>query len=1105
MEHLIGYIEGNVDELVGDLIPALREADGVFKECERLALQEALHESLWYVAQYARSRDFEPLERSFMALQRLWPRSRLFQSAFVRILFGLEDLVTIRAADLYEDPLDFIDALRALRAALREALCTFADRVQERYVTWAARPDKPSTGYTMPMTPTTGAAPGTQRAEVELSREVEARAPAGGEAPPPEIGRWIGRDDELRQLWGRLRTMTEREAAGHHVVALSGASGVGRSALIDRFLEHAQRQTDDAPMVLRASAPRLFSMPRWPVAMLLRDAFDAPLGVAGNADRVTRRLETLADALSSRAKVHRGTLLGAAPFLLRLMGEHADLGGLPSRTLGIRLRRALVTFVETMALAARFRTGVPLFLVFEDAEELDASSWALLIHLLRSVRQAAPLLVLLTYEKSFEPPAVLTRSQAFSEVSVGAFDLGEAEAFIDAVLSPNALDEQTRLRLTVGAKGSPLHLYETVRQLVDDGIVAKVDGTWREVMALPDTGIGDLAAIVQRRRGRLDSTAAEVLEVVAVVEDTTGGAVLEEVAARRAIGREELVEALRELERQGLVTSDVGDLSIVARARHTLIHDEVYRQMGLERRRAIHEDAGEVFLRLSGAQAFPSLAASHLALAGQPTRALHGLLDGVDRSVECHNLHGALDLCGQALGLVEGLAGGDRDLFLFRALRRRAHVYELLGQQEAQARDLEHLTALAENAGTPAERQALGLVAANYAVTVGRGDQAEVALKGLVKATPEGERTWVSAGLGLAVNAWQHRDRAACEASVTRALDKLEGRSEPALRARALYLQARCRAADGQLPIALNRFFEAWRLLRAAGDVYGESVVVHEVALWYWTRGRPLDADRLLRRASGLLREADEPRARPPQHQSHAEHHPALRHNDEANDLYAEVIRAVDKEADRPMHATATIGQGRILVNRGQFDEAMSLLATCLKELGRKWVTHPIYVDALVALAMNFSMFARGEKLVVGGLRYAGEAKERAGKTGHMAGLVRALVIQVRGLVVLERTDEAEARMRELDGAMAAAVAEEPRFERLRSEVELCRYHLRKARGDASGAKGALDVAWAELQAQLEPLRGSGYERKFLSNIFQNREIQMAMGIDDDAAMSIEA
>ncbi|MCA9561247.1 MAG: hypothetical protein KC583_22010, partial [Myxococcales bacterium] len=166
----------------------------------------------------------------------------------------------------------------------------------------------------------------------------------------------------------------------------------------------------------------------------------------------------------------------------------------------------------------------------------------------------------------------------------------------------------------------------------------------------------------------------------------------------------------------------------------------------------------------------------------------------------------------------------------------------------------------------------------------------------------------------------------------------------------------------------------------------------------------------------------------------------------------------------------------------------------CLKDLGRQSKKEPQYVDALLTLPMNFASFARGEKLVSGGLRYAGEAADRAMEIGYLRGLVQALVIQLRGLVVLDRASEARARLGELEAAMSSALDHDPRLMRMQAEVELCRYQVFKAVGEDGQAEDALDAAWDELQHQVRCLEGSGYERGFLNNIFQNREIVMAKG-----------
>lgn len=1093
VENLIAYIDRHVEELVLDLVPALREVDPLFRECDPVRLHPTLSEALRHFSGYADRRDPRALEAAFETLRTLWPTDRLYQSALIRIFFGVEDLVAIRAQALYDDLEEFIDALRALRAAVREALCSFGDRVQRRH----ARPedDELDDRHTMPLSGGSEATP---------LHDIEARLPAARSAnvermgqPPP-----VGRADEHRHLWTRLRAVAARDGGEHQVVGVKAPSGYGKTTLVQSFLERVHRQLGRAPEVLHARAPRLFDLPAWPIAVLLRDALGVRPGMEGNADRVRSRLHALAEVRRVRAPEAAEALLQSEPFVLRLLGEEppgATLGGLSPRTVGLRTRAALVGVVEALAVRARGRTGAPLFLFIDDANDMDESSWELLRHVIRRVDTRAPLMVLLTYDARFGVPPSIARLPGFGEITLPQFDLGEGEAVIDGLLAPNRLDDQTRLRLNAGARGSPLLLYEAVRQLVEDGVLGLEGGHWVEVMPLPEGVVGDLPAIVARRRQRMGEVAAKVLEIVVITEDTTGGTVLEEVAGRRAIGRDELLAALDELARHGLVEVDDDDeRGLTARTRHPLVRDEVYRQMGLDRRRAIHEDAGEVLARLAGPRAFASLAASHLALAGLPGRALHALVQGIDRCLGADNLSGTLDLCGQALGLLDGLPAEDHDRFLYEVLRRRERVHGRMGRHELQDEDLAHLEQLARVMGDEDQRRALARRRASLAVVLGRHAEAEERALASLPTDQPGSEAWVRTRLLLALNCWQRGDRDEARIFIEEAFEGAQEVLPPSLRARLLHARGLIEAGGGHLPEATHHLFEAWRLLRRGEDMHTEALVVQALGELFHARGRLLDAQRLLRRADALLRDADEPRARARVLVDLGDLYAMVGDFDEADRCYLEAQRRVDRTRDRGVHAAAVIGQGRILVHRGQFEEAMSVLAQCIKELGRNAVREPIYVDALVALAMNFAMFARGEKLVLGGLRYAGDAADHATRIGHFRGLVQALVIQVRGLVVLDRAAEASARLADLDVALDSALAADPRMARLRTEVELCRYQVCKALGHDDEADVALRAAWAELQNQLGCLRGSGYERGFLTNISQHREIVMAVGEQDE-------
>lgn len=1075
VQNLVSYIEGHLDELVDDLLLSLRETDPAVRDEDPTRVQMGMREGLWHYTLFAETREPQHLDASYDALVGIWRGERVRPSTLVRAICQFEDLVVIRAQGLYLDADDFIDAMRALRAVTRETLALVCDRLPGG----AASPASTS--------------PGDHPAGTYDDARVR------GDLPSARVlmdhlarVRPVGRSDELRQVWARLRVVTSLEG-GHQVVGVKAPDGFGKSTLVSTFLDRVERQIEGPPSVLRVRVPRLFDLPSWPVAALVREAFGLGLGGEDSAERVRDGLNQLS-ALAPALPVDHDALVDGAPHLARLLGLEAEGWGLPDtgRAGRVGRRRALVSLFEALSLQARQETRGPLFIVIEDAGELDTPSWDILRHLLDRVRPVAPLMVLLTYDARFSVPPALTRSPAFTEVPLQPFDMHEGEQLIDAMLSPNGLDEQTRLRLHAGTQSSPLLLHEAIRQLVFDGVIGLDGDRWIEITRLPDGEIGELAGIVSRRRALLSPLAAEVLEILTVIEDTADAEVFDAVLERRGIGREARDRAVAELLDRGLIDSALVFGLPVPRSRHPLVRDELYRQMGIDRRRAIHEDAGEVFRALPGSAAFPSLAAGHFALARRPLRALEGLIEGIDRCLETQELTGALDLCSQAFGLLKSAPREEQDELLYRVLRRRERIYALLGHQDLRRQDFAQLDELVERVGEPADREALALRRAGMAVLGGEHAFAEEQLVEFMGATEPGQAARVR--LALALNSWQQGQPDEAMIFVEEALRDADALPET-MRGRLLMLLGRIRAAGGQLDEGLHRFFEAWRCARRGGDLLGEGLAVAAIAEVFWIRGRLIDADALLRRADALLAEVEEPRARMRVLLRLAQLHALFGDFDEAGELYGEVLRGTDKQRDRLLHAEAIIGQGRILVHRGRLEEATSLLGMCLKELGgRKAVREPLYVDTLLALATNLALSARGEKLIGGGLRYAEEAADRAAEIGHHEGLVRALVIQLRGLMVLDRGQEALDRLPELLEATRVALTMQPRFARLLAEVELCRSLVHRSMGDHDTAAVAIERAWAELSRQLDLLRGSGYERGFLTNIIPHREIVQAIG-----------
>jgi tetratricopeptide (TPR) repeat protein len=1089
---LLSYIEEHAASLVGDLVPSLVEVDPIFRACDPEALQARLTEAVGCLVAYTRGRDPGHLEGAWRAMAALWLPEQRYLSAFVRALVGVEELIAIRGQGVYETPQDFLDVLPVFRATVREALCACGDLIQGRSVgaddgfattTALAQPvERQST----PTQPIEGALASWTRRRVAQSQSPQPIAseetagpattalpagedrlmgqrtgplPAGREAGSRTLGpgRFVSRVPELQKLWERLRVAAGKASPHHEVIGVKAPDGYGKTSLLATFADRVQRHLGRPAVYLRARAPRLFSLPLWPFVTMLRGYFQSPLGDPHLAEKVRAELERLSSHLPERSRdgVDRGGLRAAAPHVLNLLGDEspetrAAVEGLDGRTAGVLLRRSLVTVVHAIGRAASAETGAPLFIEVEDAGEMDAPSWELLHELVREVHGDIRLMILITYAGQVFVPATLARYPGFTELILQPMDMSEAEALIDGLLDPNELEDTTTFRLMTAARGSPLLLYEGTRQLVEDAIIGRRDGTggpWVEVASLPEEGvIRDLGGVVARRLGALDPTTRTVLEVVTVIEDAMGGDVLEAIVSRRAVGADELMGSIRKLSTAGLLFVSTRAGGLGARIRHPLVRDEIYRQMSTDRRRAVHEDAGEVYERIYGASGLPSLAAAHLAMAGLPGRALHGLLRGVDRELAVHNLVGALELCNQALGLLKGLQRPEYDEFLYEVLHRRERVYGLLTQAESQSADLEMLLPLAERVAEPP-------VTLRIRRRRAERDEARIFLDEALEAAAD---------------------------------------APAVLRGRLHHAHGLFDAQDRREKEGIEHFLDALLAFREAGDLLGEALVCRALAVSFWSRGRPAEATELFERAVALLRRVGEAEPLRMVLLDQGRLHAFLGDFETAWAAFGEVLELGDRGSTRLMGAVATVGRGRVLVNRGDFDDAMRLLAGCLKDLGRVAMRRSVYVDGLNALAMALATYSRGEKLIVGALRYAGEAADRATEMGYLPGLVESLGVQVRGLLGLGRTQEAEARLAELDSAIQAAEELDGRYARLRAPAEFYRYRVSLALGDDGRAEEARDAAWAELSRQAATMEGSRFQKTFLVNVLVHREIAEA-------------
>ena len=517
----------------------------------------------------------------------------------------------------------------------------------------------------------------TRRVYAALQAESDTAGPdrdTGRPARPGLVGR-AGEWDTALAAW--------RDAAGGRVglLLVSGEPGVGKSRLLD---ELARVVPGAGGRVARARAYETGGRLPWgPVIDWLRgDAVRASVAALEPAWRA--ELGRLVPELGAG-----GTPAG---------GGDAGLFSLPG---GDALQRR-----RLLDAVGRALTGAgPLLLALDDLQWCDEDT----IDAVGFVAHAfpeAPVLVATTlrdHEVDAGHPAVRLVDELDRDGVVVRVPLARLDAASTAELAHRLtgadVDGPAAERLFAATDGNPLFVVEAVR--------AGFDGR-ADAMPLTPT----VQAVIRSRLRRLSPAAAGVAEVAATVgRDFT----LDELAAATGTEPTELIEPVDELWRHRIIREHRGAYDFG----HDLIRQVAADSVSPARRRRLHRD---IALGLAAAHAddpgpVSARLARHYAAAALVPEAIAALRAAAAWSLEVYALDDAVASLRQALGLLEGQAGGPPRDALELDLRQELGVPLVARDGYASAGALEvyeRAAALARRLGRPLSppvRRGLGLAA----------------------------------------------------------------------------------------------------------------------------------------------------------------------------------------------------------------------------------------------------------------------------------------------------------------------------------------------------------------------------------------------------------
>ena len=377
---------------------------------------------------------------------------------------------------------------------------------------------------------------------------------------------FVGRDAEMETLFTAL---DEAKAGKGQVVAVVGEPGVGKSRLFWEFT-HSHR-TQDCLVLEAASVSYGKATTYLPVIDLIKGYFQIePRDDTRKVrEKVTGRLFSLDRALEG--------CLAPLLWLLEVGAEDPDWERLDP----LMRRQRLLESLRRLVL--RESQVQPLVLMFEDLHWIDAETQALLDYLMESL-PTARLLVLVNYRPEYRH--AWGSKTYYRQLRIDPLSLASAGQLLGALLGGDPSMVALRPVLIARTEGNPFFLEESVRSLVETGVLAGDRGAFRLVKLIDTLQIpATTQTILAARIDRLSPEDKGLLQTASVIGKDVPYPLLQAIAEtdeptlRAGMTRLQAAEFLYEVQ---LFPETQYTF------KHALTHEVAYASLLADRRRRLH-------------------------------------------------------------------------------------------------------------------------------------------------------------------------------------------------------------------------------------------------------------------------------------------------------------------------------------------------------------------------------------------------------------------------------------------------------------------------------------------------------------------------------------
>lgn len=410
---------------------------------------------------------------------------------------------------------------------------------------------------------------------VQLWRALRVTGGIGGALRPEGLeAPFVGRDRELRLIKEMFHASADEQMA--HLVSITGIAGIGKSRLAWEFFKYIDGLADSVLWHRGGCLAYGQGVAYWALSQMVKSR----AGISDDDEPAAARaklVRTLADYFPGEDERR-----WAEPRLAQLIG--ADEQKTHERD---SLFAAWRLFFE------RLSAREPVVLVFEDLQWADGGLMDFIEHVLQWSRDHPIfILALARPELAQERPDWGVGSRNFTSLSLGPI-LADAMTRLLSGLVPG-LPERLRDIILQRAEGVPLYAVETVRMLIDRGMLTHDGTAYRvpeavSVLEVPET----LHALIAARLDSLPPAERSLVQNASVLGKTFTRPALAHVAG---LGQEALLPLLAALVRKEILSVQADPRS-PERGQYGFLQDLVrrvaYERMPKRARKAKHLAAAE--------------------------------------------------------------------------------------------------------------------------------------------------------------------------------------------------------------------------------------------------------------------------------------------------------------------------------------------------------------------------------------------------------------------------------------------------------------------------------------------------------------------------------